>query len=178
MRCSGWSSLAISASSALAALVLAAPAAAHVTASPAFLPAGGEATLTLSVPNERDEPMTELAVTAPPGVRLVRAHPAGPWTAAIEGETATWSGGSVEPGATGSFLLTLAAPARPGPAELAAEQRYPGGETVRWPVALTVTPGAPPREHVWRGVLVALLGLAATVGVVAFAWRRRSLQER
>lgn len=173
MRCSGWSSLAISACSALAALALAAPAAAHVTASPAFLPAGGEATLTLEVPNERGEPMSGLAVTAPPGFRIVHADPAGPWAAAVEGGAATWSGGSLEPGATGSFLLTLAAPVRPGPAELTAEQRYPGGETVRWPVALTVTPGAPPREHPWLGVAVALLGLAATAGVVGLAWRRR-----
>lgn len=174
MRCSGWSSLAISACSALAALALATPAAAHVTVTPPFLRAGAETTLALGVPNERGEPMSGLAVTAPAGLRIVGARSAEGWSALVEGATASWSGGSLAPGASAAFALTLAAATQPGPAMLVAEQRYPGGETVRWEVALTIVPASEPSEHVWRGVLVALLGLAVTGGVVALAWRRRS----
>jgi uncharacterized protein YcnI len=181
MRCSGWSSLAISASSALAALALAAPAAAHVGVSPPFLSAGGETTLTLAVPNERDDPMTELAVTVPADARLVRAEPADGWTAAADGATATWSGGRLAAGAVASFELRIEAPATPGPAELRAEQRYPGGEVVRWPVTMTVTPATSVGSSLWRGVIVAIVGLVLAVLVAVLIHqrrRRRSLQER
>ena len=69
MRCSGWSSLAISACSALALLLLASPAAAHVVAAPAFVPSGGSESVTFSGPNERDVPMTAFALTVPEGSR-------------------------------------------------------------------------------------------------------------
>ena len=52
MRCSGWSSLAISVCS---ALVLAAPAAAHVVATPGFLPSESSESITFEAPNERDD---------------------------------------------------------------------------------------------------------------------------
>ena len=74
MRCSGWSSLAISACSALA-LVLAAPAAAHVVASPTFLASQSSESIGFEAPNERDDPMTSFTLSAPDGIEIEHAHP-------------------------------------------------------------------------------------------------------
>ena len=65
MRCSGWSSLAISVFS---ALLFAGPAAAHVIASPAYLSSESSESISFEAPNERVDPMIEFAVTAPPGL--------------------------------------------------------------------------------------------------------------
>ena len=67
MRCSGWSSLAISACSGVAAaLVLAAPAAAHVVATPTFLASKSSESIGFEAPNERNG-LLELRFS--PGVR-------------------------------------------------------------------------------------------------------------
>jgi len=179
MRCSGWSSLAISACSALA-LTFAGPAAAHVVTTPAFFPAGSSGTLNLTGPNERDEPMTGFSVTVPSEFLIVHAHPAPGWEASVEGATATWTGGSLTPGSEATFALELEAPSEPGPAALEASQLYPGGEIVRWPVALTVTPATEtPSQNLGWAVVTALVGLLVITGIgVAMLRRARSLQEK
>ena len=178
MRCSGWSSLAISACSA-SALILAAPAAAHVTVVPAFVSAGDAGTLSLTAPNERGVDMTGFVVSVPSEFRIVEARSDGSWRGAVQGSTATWQGGSLESGADATFTLELEGPAAPGPATIEAEQRYPGGEVVRWPVALTVTPftESPPQNLGWA-LVTALVGLVVIAGIgVAIVRRARSVQE-
>ena len=179
MRFSGWSSLVISACS---ALVLATPAAAHVTVTPPFVPTGDSATFSLTGPNERNEPMTGFAVSIPRGFRLVAAHSPNGWSATVREKRATWTGGSLAAGTEATFHVELEASSPPGPAELEVEQQYPGGEVVRWPVALTVTPsgGDEPSQNLGWGLITGLVGLLVTVGVVAVVWvrRNRSLQER
>ncbi len=182
MRCSAWSSLAISACS---ALVFAAPAAAHVTASPPWLSANGVTTVHLTGPNERDEPVTALEVTVPPGFRIVGAEPFDDWITEATEITATWRGGSLDPNDEATFTLDIEAPAKTGAIELEAVQRYPGGDKVTWPIELTVIPG-----HVFETeqlgdsmllvVLVAfVLGLfVAGVTFLLIRLIRRSLQER
>ncbi len=76
MRCSGWSSLAISACSGIAALVLAGPAAAHVVAMPTYVASKGSESILLAVPNEREKPMTSFVVKAPSGLEISHVHPA------------------------------------------------------------------------------------------------------
>jgi len=180
MRCSGWSSLAISACS---ALLLASAASAHVVPGPTFLSTGESATLALSGPNERDEEMTSFSVTVPGGLEIVRAHPAPGWVAGVEGAAATWTGGSLAPGDEATFELELEVLAEPGLVELEAVQGYPGGEVVRWPVRVTILPAAassPSRSLGWA-LTAGLAGLLAVGGVAALAWRRRrtrALQER
>jgi len=85
MRCSAWSSLAISVCS---ALVLAVPAAGHITVVPPFVSSAGTATLTLTAPNERDEPMTGLVVTVPDGFRISRAEQGEGWVSGHGSTTA------------------------------------------------------------------------------------------
>ena len=130
MRCSGWSSLAISACSAVA-LVFAAPAAAHVVAVPAFLASGSSESVVFSGPNERDEPVIAFAVSVPEGLEIAHAHAVEGWDESIDGSTATWVGGSLLPDAEVGFRVHLAADAQPGVVELQAVQRYPDGSEVR-----------------------------------------------
>ncbi|HLG10048.1 MAG TPA: hypothetical protein VI409_15375 [Gaiellaceae bacterium] len=177
MRCSGWSSLAISVCSGLA---LAAPAAAHVTVVPPFVSAGDTATLSLTGPNEREAEMTGFAVTVPSEFRIVEARSADSWRSAVQGTTATWQGDSLASGAEATFTLEVEGPVGPGPAVLEAAQLYPGGEIVRWTVALTVTPAAEtPSQNLGWALVTALAGLVVISGIgVAVLRRTRSLQER
>ena len=78
MRCSGWSSLAISVCSAIA--LVAGPAAAHVVATPAFLPSEKPESIAFSAPNEREQPMTAFALTVPDGLVIEHAHRVAGWT--------------------------------------------------------------------------------------------------
>jgi uncharacterized protein YcnI len=90
MKCSGWSSLAISVcrgearlalgtASAFVSLALVSVASGHVFPTPQFLPSQGTESVTLDVPNERDVPMTGFVVNAPPGLEIEHAHPADGW---------------------------------------------------------------------------------------------------
>jgi uncharacterized protein YcnI len=178
MRCSGWSSLAISVCS---ALLLAAPAAAHVVATPMYLPSKSSESITFEAPNERDDPMTEFAVTAPPGLAIEHAHPVEGWTGTVEGVTATWSGGSLASGSIATFGVTLKANAKPGLIELRTEQRYADDGVVEWPVVLTITPAAEsPSQNLALAGVVGLIGVLVVVAIAMLAWRRkaRPLQEK
>jgi hypothetical protein len=174
MRCSGWSSLAISVCSALA-LLFALPAAAHVIAAPAFVPSGSSQSVTFSGPNEREFPMTAFALTVPQGLEITHAHEIEGWDESIDGPTATWLGGPLAPNAEIGFGITLEADVEPGVVELQAVQRYPDGSAVSWPVALTVTPAdESPSQNLALAGVVGLIGVLCVVAVAMLAWRRRS----
>lgn len=172
MRCSGWSSLAISVCS---ALVLAAPGAAHVIASPAFLASKSSGSISLDVPNERVEAMTEFRITAPDGLEIEHAHAVEGWDGTVEDGAATWTGGSLSANETETFGVTLAADVEPGAVTLQAKQGYESGAVVEWPVSLTVTPPEEsPSENLALAGVVGLIGVLVVVAVAMFAWRRRS----
>jgi hypothetical protein len=162
------------------ALVVAAPAAAHVVASPAFLASGTTETIELSVPNERDSPMTGFEVTVPPGLLVVSAEETEGWVATVAGRTVTWSGGSVPAKLSETFGLRVRANVEPGTVELDAVQLYRDGK-VRWPVAVTIVPGSSSSTVVsdssgGSGTLVvalAAIGLLVAAGVALLAWHRR-----
>jgi hypothetical protein len=163
-----------------AALILAGPATAHVTATPSFVPAGERETVSLVAPNEREAAMNGFAVTVPAGLAIVEAvPPGGGWEGAVEGDTATWSGGSLAGGEVSSFSLVLEATGEPGSVTLEAVQLYPGGDRVPWPVVLTILPGA---EGSGGGgssgaaLLVAGMGVLLAAGLIVVLWLRRSLR--
>ena len=171
MRCSGWSSLAISVCS---ALVLAGGACAHVVPEPAFLPSGSSDSITFVGPNERDAPMIAFELTVPAGVAIEHAHEVEGWDESFDGSTATWLGGPLAPSEEIAFGITLKAEAEPGVVDLQAEQRYPDGGVVSWPVALTITPSTEnPSQNLALAGVVALVGVLAAVAVAMLAWRRR-----
>ena len=171
----------VAACATVASLAWASATAAHVLPQPQFLATGGTATLLLAGPNERDETMTGFSVTVPDGLRIVHARDTGQWEASVNGSTATWAGGGLEPLVEETFELHLDVSATPGLVTLETEQRYPGDETVRWPVSLTIVPGSEDAaQNLGWALVAALVGLLLTAAIVALAWRRRSgpLQER
>jgi uncharacterized protein YcnI len=174
MRCSGWSSLAISACSGVAALVLAGSAAAHVIAMPTYVASKGSESILLAVPNERETPMTSFVVKAPSGLEISHVHPEPGWNESTDGtSTATWTGGSLAPRKEVGFRITLKADAQPGTLALDAEQRYPDGGIVQWPVTLTITPPAKsPSQNLALAGVVGLIGVLVIAAVFMLARRR------
>jgi uncharacterized protein YcnI len=165
----------------VASLVVAAPAAAHVGATPPFLAAGSSDTVHLDVPNERQEPMTGFTVTVPDGFEIVHAHPSEGWEQSFDDLTATWTGGSLAAGVSATFGIELRTPSAPAFVDLAVVQRYDSGDVVRWPVGFTVTPAKETAsQNLALAAVVGLLGLLVVAAIAALAWRRRSgsLQER
>ena len=174
MRCSGWSSLAISVCSALA-LVFAGTAAAHVVANPTYLASQSSGSITLEAPNERSAPMTGFTVTAPTGLVIHHAKPVEGWTELANGTSATWTGGSLPPKQTAYFGIALKADVDPGLVELEAKQLYDDGNVVSWPVQITVLPAAEsPSQNLALAGVVGLIGVLTVVAVGMLAWRRRA----
>ena len=165
----------------LATLALPTPAAAHVVVSPSFVAADGVATLELAVPNERRVPMNGLQVVVPADFRLLAAHSTDGWTGSTTGRSATWHGGTLAARLQAAFNLEVEAPSAPGTATFQAEQHYPDGGVVRWPVQLTVTPAADsPSQSLGLALVAGLGGLLVLTLVGALLWRRTagSLQEK
>ncbi len=174
MRCSGWSSLAISVCSGIG-LALAAPGAAHVIPFPSFIPAGDSQLVELSFPNERDRTMVSFSVTAPPALEIVHAHPAEGWQETFDGSRATWRGGRLAPETAMTFSVELRAESEPGAVELEAVQLFDDDATVEWPVALTVTPATEePSQNLGLAGVIGVIGLLVIAAVGVLAWRRRA----
>jgi uncharacterized protein YcnI len=172
MRFSAWSSLACSVCSALA-LAFAPGAAAHVGATPTFVPSGGIEVVSLAVHNDRAVAMTGLAVSAPAGLRFHGIDELDGWEGSAQSKAAEWTGGELAPDTPATFALHVEAMAEPGPATLEVEQRYRDGEVVRWPVTLTVVPAEDSDSPSYVWLVVATAGLLTLAGG-AIAWRRRA----
>ena len=178
MKCSGWSSLAISVCS---ALVLAGSASGHVFPTPQFLPSQSTESVTLDVPNERDVPMTGFVVTVPAGLEIAHAHPADGWDEEFDDSSARWTGGPLAALATTQFGISLKAATDPGAVVLETELLYDDGGVVRWSVPMTVTPAEEgTSQNLALAAVVGLIGLLVVGAVAMLAWRRRqpSLQEK
>ncbi len=124
------------------ALVLAAPAAAHVDVRPERAPAGGEARLTFDVENERTDARTRaIVIQMPRGVTSAEALSTRGWllttrggTRAVERVTLTAPPArELTGGEHARFRLLVGLPRREG-ATLTFKvlQRYDDGQTVRW----------------------------------------------
>src|SRR5215475_13649460 len=144
----------VGAATAVAMLLFAGPALAHITVSPASVPAGSTVVLTLHVPNEdaqadtvkldvqipTDHPIAQLLVQPVPGwsvsVRTIKlAKPLvtddGSFSQAVS--EVIWSGGKILPGQFQNFSIS-ADPMPVGIRQLAfkAIQTYSNGNVVRW----------------------------------------------
>ena len=164
-----------------ATLAAAGTADAHIGVSPGLLVAGDTQTLSLSVHNDLDRPMTGLAVVAPPGLRFVDADTQTAWQDVVEDDKVTWTGGPLAPNTGNAFALDVAVDeATPaGPVQLQADQLYPSGGKLPWPISVTVVPpDDEPQLVTWA--FVAGIFVLATAGIISIAVLRRGrpLQEK
>jgi uncharacterized protein YcnI len=172
----------------VAALAVAAPfpASAHLAPEPTFLAVGGKQRIALTVHNDRDEEMTGFRLSVPAGLRVLGTGGASGWNETVEGDTASWTGGSLDPDTPVTFEFDLeAAAVAPGTVELEGDQLYADDESVRWPLTLTVIPpgASAPEEDTGLGatavVVLAVLGaLVVALFALVFRQRRRTLQEK
>ena len=165
----------------LCALASAAGAHGHIGVSPGLLVVGNTQTLTLSVHNDLDRPMTGLALVAPPDLRIVGAETEPAWQSVVEGDTVTWTGGPLAPNTGAAFALDMAVDeaAAAGPVQLQADQLYPNGGKLPWPVAVTVVPPEGDSQLVTWAIVAGIFVLA-TAAIIAVAVLRggRTLQEK
>ena len=159
-----------------------APASAHIGVTPGLLVVGDTQTLTLTVHNDLDRPMTGLSVSAPTGVRVGLGDVRTEWEAIVEDDTATWTGGPLAANTGTTFEVELAVDAATpaGPVQLRAEQ-LSGRGTLPWPISVTVDSGA-------RRVLAAthlgdrredwLCSRLSGIALIALRRRARTLQEQ
>jgi hypothetical protein len=168
-------------------LVLAAPAAAHLSAEPAFVAAGSKQRIVLTVHNDRDAAMTGFRLNVPEGFRIVGTGGDGSWKEAVSEATASWTGGSLAAFRPTTFEVDLeAAGAAPGPVVLRGDQLYAGEERVSWPVTLTVVPagGSAGGDGAVGTSAIVILSILGVLVVGTFAlvfWQRRRdprLQEK
>jgi uncharacterized protein YcnI len=133
------------------ALLMAAPAFAHVTVQPTEATTGSFSGFAVRVPNERtDADTTEVEVQFPETVTNVSVQPHAGWDYEVKmktldepievfGEevteavdTITWSGGSIAPGEFDEFGFSVRTPDEPGELVFPALQTYDSGEVVEW----------------------------------------------
>lgn len=112
MRCSGWSLRVISACSAgVGALVLAAPASAHLSIYPPSVQTGQLVDLVFSVPNEDDRVgVDHVTLGIPADFELDDAEAKSGWSQSRTGQAITWSGGTIPKGEFARFAIRGTAP--------------------------------------------------------------------
>jgi hypothetical protein len=144
MRCSGWSSRAIWAcSGAAAALVLAPPAAAHVSISPKAVAAGSEVDLLFSVPNEADAAgIVRVTIGIPPDFELDDAEAKEGWTQSRTGQAITWAGGRIPQHQFARFAIRGTAPERSETVLFNVLVGSRGGETTTYRIPIDVKKSA------------------------------------
>ena len=118
-------------------LAVSAPAWAHVVVSPEEVAAGDYATLTVSVPTEKEVPTTEIRVEVPEGFTVSGVQPVPGWDYEFEEDgglitSITWSGGEIGPREFQQFLVQAQAPEEPGEYPWRAIQTYGDGSVVEW----------------------------------------------
>jgi uncharacterized protein YcnI len=118
-------------------LAVSAPARAHVVVSPEEVAAGDYATLTVSVPTEKEVPTTKIKVEVPDGFILSGVQPVPGWDYSFEEDggiitAVTWSGGEIRSREFQQFLVQAQAPEEPGEYPWRAFQTYQDGSVVEW----------------------------------------------
>jgi uncharacterized protein YcnI len=164
MRFSAWLSLSISVCS---ALVLAAPAAAHLSIDPAKVVKGQLVDLVFSVPNEDDAVgVNHVTLGIPQDFQLDDAEAKPGWTQSRTGQAVTWSGGLIPKNQYATFSIRGTAPAK---AETVLFNVLVGdrvGKSITYRVGLDVT-AASNQDKGARTLGKAALGVAIVAGLLA-----------
>jgi uncharacterized protein YcnI len=174
MRCSGWSSRAIWASSVAAALVLAPSAWAHLSVTPTKVPAGRLVDLTFSAPNADDAAgIDRVTVTPPPGFALDDAEAKPGWTQSRAGGSVTWTGGNIPLREYATFGLRGTVPDRAGTIVFGVVVADRNGTSVPYRVGVEVAGEQTDygKPALALAVVAAVLALAAFF-VALYVWLR------
>jgi uncharacterized protein YcnI len=164
MRCSGWSSLAISVCS---ALVLAGAAAADVQVSPTRIDPGSTSRLFFWVANEGTTAIDGVAVGIPTDFQLGEAESKSGWKTSVRSRTATWEGSKIAPGQFAFFSVTVKAPATEERALFSVLASTVKGGTQTWQARVDVVPAPPIRDDRARLTAMIALIVAAVAALVA-----------
>jgi uncharacterized protein YcnI len=130
--------LLLTAAAAFQAVLLAAPAAAHVSVWPREAAAGGHQAFTVRVPTERDSPTVSVRLELPKSFKSVRFQPKAGWRYEVERDAAgavvgvTWSGSRIGRDEYEEFHFVARMPDEPTTLTLPAHQKYEDGEMVDW----------------------------------------------
>ncbi len=152
MRCSGWSSRATSACSAATltlavALVLAAPAAAHLSVDPQKVHTGALVDLLFNAPNEDYADGVDRVTIAPPAsFDLDDAEAKAGWSQANSGGSITYQGGPIPKGQFAGFMIRGTAPKRAGSIVFRVTVADRAGKSTTYRIAVGVS-GSPNADH-------------------------------
>jgi len=180
MRFSGWSSLAISACSVAAALVLAAPAGAHLSINPDTVRAGAIVDLVFSVPNASDPiGIDHVTIEVPRAFVLDDGEAITGWTQSRTGQTLTWRGGNIPLREFSRFTIRGFAPAQAGTVLFNVLVGDRTGRSLTYSVGVGVVAHGP-RDNGARSLgeaalIVALVGAGlalAALFVALYVWLR------
>ena len=180
MRCSGWSSLGISACSVVAALALAAPADAHLSINPASVRAGALVDLVFSIPNAADpNGISQVTIKAPDSFVLDDGEAIAGWTQARTGQTLTWRGGNIPLREYARFGIRGTPPPRAGTVLFNVLVADRTGRSITYRVGISVVAHAA-RDNGARSLgkgafLVAIVAAALALGalfVALYVWLR------
>jgi uncharacterized protein YcnI len=166
MKFSAWSSLSISVFS---ALLLAAPAAAHLSIDPAKVRTGQDVELVFSVPNEDDAiGIDHVTLGIPQDFELDDLEAKPGWTQSRTGQAVTWSGGLIPKGTFARFAIRGTAPAK---VEMVLFNVLVGdrtGKSITYRVGLDVAAGSD-QDKGARSLGKAALGVAVLAAVLGLA---------
>lgn len=142
---------------------------AHPALTPSAVNLGATARVVVEIPNERDGRATVgLTLSFAPGFTVVRALESPGWTATSGGRAASWRGGRIEGADAVDFAVELKAVAPTGTYDVALDQQYDDGRSVRTTAPITVLPAlggdATPDQHVGRAVVAGIVGVVIVVG--------------
>jgi hypothetical protein len=169
MRFSGWSSRSIWASSLAAALVFAAPAAAHLSVNPDQVHTGALVDLVFSVPNAAAPAgIDQVTIEAPAGFVLDDGEAITGWTQSRTGQNLTWTGGTIPLRQYARFGIRGTAPVEPGSVLFTVRVADGAGVSTTYRIALQAVDHGP-RDNGARSLGEAALVVAVVGAGLALA---------
>jgi uncharacterized protein YcnI len=166
MKFSAWSSLSISAFS---ALVLTAPAAAHLSVNPSRILTGQLADITFSIPNADDAiGIDHVTLGIPTDFNLDDAEAKPGWTQSRTGQAITWSGGHIPKHQFATFSIRGTAPAKVETVLFNVLVGDRMGKSITYRIGLDVTTDWS-QDKGARTLGKAALGVAIVAGLLALA---------
>jgi Uncharacterized protein conserved in bacteria len=164
MKFSAWSSLSISVCS---ALVLAAPAAAHLSVNPSRIHTGELADITFSIPNADDAiGVDHVTLGIPADFQLDDAEAKPGWTQSRTGQAITWSGGLIPKSQYATFSIRGTAPSRPETVLFNVLVGDRTGKSITYRVGLDIS-ATSNQDHGARTLGKAALGVAIVAAILA-----------